>query len=155
MTDIECVCTPWLINQLHWNLHCSPGIYGGLAFHTCSSTLSTYFNNFYVVCLFCRKTRSVSIMWRINFKLYRQFTQVQHVWLGKLRCYKLIWCWVHKNLLAAIWSHPEKSQWSFLFVLAVLLLCYNDRNRRRPFKYQINSKLNFLAVQATLRITCN
>lgn len=44
---------------------------------------------------------------------------------------------------------------SGLRVLAALLPCYNDRNGRRPFKYQINSKLNFLAVQATLRITCN
>lgn len=42
-----------------------------------------------------------------------------------------------------------------LCVLAALLPCYNDRNGHRPFKYQINSKLNFLALQATLRITCN
>lgn len=44
---------------------------------------------------------------------------------------------------------------SGLCVLAAVLPCYNDRNGRRPFKYQINIKLNFLAVQATLSITCN
>lgn len=64
-----------------------------------------------------------------------------------------IWCWVYKNSYTAFWSHPEKSQWSC--VLAALLPCYNDGNGHRPFKYQINIKLNFLAVQATLTITCN
>lgn len=47
----------------------------------------------------------------------------------------------------------SKSHWCR--ALAALLPCYNDRNGCRPFKYQINSKLNFLAVQATLTITCN
>lgn len=46
-----------------------------------------------------------------------------------------------------------KSHWRR--ALAALLPCYNDRNGCRPFKYQINNKLNFLAVQATLTITCN
>lgn len=50
-------------------------------------------------------------------------------------------------------KNPERSQCAFL--LAAVRPCYNDRNGRTPFKYQINSKLNFLAVQATLRITCN
>lgn len=47
-------------------------------------------------------------------------------------------CWVYKT---GLWT--------------ALLPCYNDKNWCRPFKYWINSKLNFLAAQATPRITCN
>lgn len=79
---------------------------------------------------------------------------MQHILPSKMWSIFFMWPWVYKKTPSLPFG-VTLSGVSAPCVLAALLPCYNDGTGRRPFTYQINSKLNFLAVQATFRVTCN